>query len=102
MPIYEYSCSNCKKYLNKLQKINEEEIKHCPFCKKMTLNKKISGGGFILKGSGWYVTDFKNKANTVEQKNTPKPKTDTSKTTANSGLDKKPAEPSKTSELAQK
>ena len=61
MPIYEYSCTNCGHNLNKLQKMNEAPIKECPACNKSTLVKKISGAGFILKGTGWYVTDFKDK-----------------------------------------
>ena len=61
MPIYEYQCSNCAAELNKLQKINDKPLKLCPECKKNTLTKKLSSGGFVLKGSGWYVTDFKDK-----------------------------------------
>ncbi len=59
MPFYEYECSNCKFYVETLQKISDEPLKQCPSCKKQTLKKLISAPVFRLKGSGWYETDFK-------------------------------------------
>ena len=47
--------------------MNEAPIKECPACNKSTLVKKISGAGFILKGTGWYVTDFKDKSKPEKQ-----------------------------------
>ena len=47
--------------------MNEAPIKVCPACNKSTLVKKVSGAGFILKGTGWYVTDFKDKNNPEKQ-----------------------------------
>ena len=60
MPIYEYSCNECGHYLTQLQRISEEPIKYCPSCKKLGLRRLVSAGSFQLKGTGWYVTDFKN------------------------------------------
>lgn len=60
MPIYEYKCSNCGAKLEKLQKMSDEPLKDCPECGKATLTKLVSASGFILKGTGWYATDFKN------------------------------------------
>lgn len=59
MPFYEYECSNCKFYVEALQKISDEPLKQCPSCKKKTLKKLVSAPNFRLKGSGWYETDFK-------------------------------------------
>ncbi len=59
MPFYEYECSNCKFYVEALQKITDEPLKQCPSCKKKTLKKLVSAPNFRLKGSGWYETDFK-------------------------------------------
>jgi putative FmdB family regulatory protein len=59
MPFYEYECSNCKFYVEALQKISDEPLKQCPSCKKQTLKKLVSAPNFRLKGSGWYETDFK-------------------------------------------
>jgi putative FmdB family regulatory protein len=59
MPIYEYECSNCKFYVEALQKISEAPLRQCPSCKKQTLQRLVSAPVFRLKGGGWYETDFK-------------------------------------------
>jgi putative FmdB family regulatory protein len=59
MPFYEYECSNCKFYVEALQKISEAPLKKCPSCGKSTLKKLVSAPVFRLKGGGWYETDFK-------------------------------------------
>ena len=59
MPIYEYECSNCKFYVEALQKISEAPLRQCPSCKKQTLKRLVSAPVFRLKGGGWYETDFK-------------------------------------------
>ena len=61
MPIYEYECSNCKFYVEALQKVSEPPLKQCPSCKKQTLKKLVSAPVFRLKGGGWYETDFKSE-----------------------------------------
>lgn len=61
MPFYEYECSNCKFYVETLQKISDEPLRECPSCKKQTLKKLISAPVFRLKGDGWYETDFKSE-----------------------------------------
>ena len=59
MPIYEYECTNCKFYVEALQKISEAPLRQCPSCKKQTLQRLVSAPVFRLKGGGWYETDFK-------------------------------------------
>jgi putative FmdB family regulatory protein len=59
MPFYEYECTNCKFYVEALQKVSEAPLKQCPSCKKQTLKKLVSAPVFRLKGGGWYETDFK-------------------------------------------
>lgn len=61
MPIYEYECKQCHHHLEVMQKISDPKLTQCPNCRADTLEKQISAAGFQLKGSGWYVTDFKNK-----------------------------------------
>lgn len=61
MPIYEFQCENCGHRLEALQKISDPPLTDCPSCKQPALRKLVSAGGFILKGSGWYVTDFRDK-----------------------------------------
>ncbi len=60
MPIYEYRCSDCGKEMEVMQRITEEPLSVCPECKG-ALRRLISSTGFILKGSGWYVTDYARK-----------------------------------------
>src|SRR5665213_1315207 len=60
MPIYEYRCSECGHELEALQKLADARLLNCPACHADALVKKVSAAGFQLKGSGWYVTDFRN------------------------------------------
>lgn len=78
MPIYEYQCSNCHHQFDAIQKISDEPLKECPECHKDTAVKLVSAAGFQLKGTGWYVTDFKNKNNNSTTKSKP---TETTKST---------------------
>ncbi len=60
MPIYEYECMNCHKIHEIMQRFSDEPLKKCPICGG-ELKKIISQSSFILKGSGWYVTDYARK-----------------------------------------
>ncbi len=60
MPIYEYCCSSCGAQKDVMQRMSDAPLEHCPVCARATFSKQISAAGFQLKGSGWYVTDFKN------------------------------------------
>jgi len=62
MPIYEYTCSDCKHQFELIQKITDAPVKQCPKCLGFNAAKMISSAGFQLKGTGWYATDFKNKS----------------------------------------
>jgi putative FmdB family regulatory protein len=68
MPIYAYRCTECGHELDVLQKISEAPLTDCPACHRPTLTKKLTAAGFQLKGSGWYVTDFRDKAAKKEAK----------------------------------
>lgn len=59
MPIYEYQCSECGQKQEVLQKLSDPPLKDCPACGQPALTKLVSAAGFQLKGSGWYVTDFR-------------------------------------------
>ncbi len=59
MPIYEYRCASCGHEVEVLQKLSDKPLVSCPECKEDALAKLISAAGFQLKGSGWYVTDFR-------------------------------------------
>ncbi len=62
MPIYEYQCQKCHHHFDKLQKLSDDPLKICPNCQEPSLQKLVSAAGFQLKGTGWYVTDFRDKA----------------------------------------
>ncbi|MGE0373272.1 MAG: FmdB family zinc ribbon protein [Gammaproteobacteria bacterium] len=61
MPIYEYSCGACGHALEAMQKMADPALTDCPACGKPALKKQISAAGFVLKGGGWYATDFRDK-----------------------------------------
>jgi putative FmdB family regulatory protein len=60
MPIYEYKCQKCGRQFEAFQGITDPELKSCKFCKGK-VHKLVSLSSFSLKGSGWYVTDYKGK-----------------------------------------
>lgn len=60
MPIYAYKCSACNHEQDVLQKMSDPVLTVCPECKQNTYEKQVTAAGFQLKGSGWYVTDFRN------------------------------------------
>ncbi len=57
MPIYEYECLSCGKQCEVIQKFNDEPLNSCPDCGG-DMHKLISQTSFVLKGTGWYVTDY--------------------------------------------
>ncbi len=59
MPIYAYRCSTCGRAKDVLQKMSDPVLTDCPFCGAATFVKQVTAAGFQLKGSGWYVTDFR-------------------------------------------
>lgn len=76
MPIYEYQCAACGQTHEALQGINEQVLTDCPACGKPSLSKLMSNTSFQLKGSGWYVTDFRDKGKPKAAENTAAPKND--------------------------
>lgn len=88
MPTYEYKCDDCGHQFDALQSMKDEKLTKCPNCGKETLRRLIgTGGGLIFKGSGFYLTDYKNKSTET----TP---------SQSSGSDKPKAEPAKSKETS--
>jgi putative FmdB family regulatory protein len=80
MPTYEYKCDACGNEFEKFQPMSAEPIKKCPSCGKNKARRLISAGaGLIFKGSGFYITDYRDKGYTDKAK-------------ADSGTAEKPAE----------
>ena len=59
MPIYVYRCENCGSEKELLQKMSDAPLTHCDSCDQDTMVKQVTAAGFELKGTGWYVTDFR-------------------------------------------
>ncbi len=59
MPIYAYKCASCGHAKDVLQKISDAPLTVCPACGAEAFSKQLTAAGFQLKGSGWYVTDFR-------------------------------------------
>lgn len=82
MPIYAYKCSACGHADDVLQKISAAPLTVCPACGQSTYSKQVTAPQFQLKGSGWYVTDFrggngaKDSAKDSTAKSDTKPATD--------------------------
>ena len=62
MPIYEFKCQECGFIDERIMKISEPYPKVCPSCGASSLQKIMSNTSFVLKGTGWYETDFKGSA----------------------------------------
>jgi putative FmdB family regulatory protein len=89
MPIYAYKCESCGHAKDMLQKISDAPLRDCPACGQPSFVKQLTAAGFQLKGSGWYVTDFRGGSNA----------TATSPSTGDQA-DTKPAETTSTSSTA--
>lgn len=68
MPIYAYKCASCGLAKDVLQKMSDAPLVVCPACGEPTFHKQVTAAGFQLKGSGWYVTDFKDGSKPASDK----------------------------------
>jgi putative FmdB family regulatory protein len=63
MPTYDYKCSACGHQFERFQSIKADPIRKCPECGKNKVNRLISTGvGLIFKGSGFYITDYRDSS----------------------------------------
>lgn len=66
MPIYAYRCEACGFAKDALQKVSDAPLTDCPACGEAKFKKQLTAAGFQLKGTGWYVTDFRNGSNAAK------------------------------------
>jgi putative FmdB family regulatory protein len=66
MPIYAYRCDACGHAKDVLQKVSDAPLTTCPACGAEQFRKQVTAAGFQLKGSGWYVTDFRDKGGSAK------------------------------------
>ena len=76
MPIYAYRCSACGHAQDVLQKMSDPVLTTCPACGAEAYAKQVTAAGFQLKGSGWYVTDFRNGNSAAPKADAAKPEAD--------------------------
>ena len=76
MPIYEYGCKNCGHEWEDMQRITDDPLTDCPSCGEPQAKRLISQTSFILKGSGWYVTDYGKGTGGAAGERKPKPSTE--------------------------
>jgi len=82
MPTYEYACTKCGHAFESFQSMKDAPLKKCPKCGKLALKRLVGGGaGLIFKGTGFYITDYKNKSSKKEGGDKPAAGGDTKKTT---------------------
>jgi putative FmdB family regulatory protein len=61
LPLYEYQCKKCHSLTERIQKFSDEPLTVCPHCGG-EMEQLLSAPAVQFKGSGWYVTDYANKA----------------------------------------
>ena len=104
MPIYEYKCNKCG-VVEVMQRITEPALKKCPNCKSK-VERLMSRSSFVLKGTGWYATDYANKGKSSAESS--ESKTDTSSASNGSSdssstkTESKPASESKPKSTSEK
>ncbi|CAA2108055.1 FmdB family zinc ribbon protein [Variovorax paradoxus] len=79
MPIYAYKCSACGFAKDALQKMSDAPLTVCPNCGASAFEKQVTAAGFQLKGSGWYVTDFRDSGGKKSEPATAPASSDTAK-----------------------
>ncbi|MEW6408881.1 MAG: FmdB family zinc ribbon protein [Nitrospirota bacterium] len=57
MPVYEYECNQCGEVFEVIQRFNDPPVTVCRVCGG-SVKKILSPSAFVLKGTGWYVTDY--------------------------------------------
>jgi len=95
MPIYEYKCDKCGIY-EVTQRITESPLKKCPTCGRKT-ERILSRSSFVLKGSGWYQTDYGRKGSSVSESSSSNGSTSTPSST-----ESKPAPSSESKSTSEK
>lgn len=68
MPIYEYECKKCKEVFEMLQTRSDDSPTKCELCGSKRIGRIMSRTSFILKGEGWYVTDYARKEQKQKEK----------------------------------
>lgn len=68
MPTYEYECQKCGHRFEEFQSMKDEPLKKCPQCKGKVKRLIGAGAGFLFKGSGFYITDYRSSGYSEKKK----------------------------------
>ena len=74
MPTYEYECPRCPRVFEVKQRITEPALETCDRCGG-PIHRLLSAAPFILKGEGWYVTDYPSESRKKAKESTSKEST---------------------------
>lgn len=96
MPTYSYKCTECQHSFDRLQSINEESLTQCPECKGKVQRMIGAGAGIVFKGSGFYVTDYKNKSESKSEAKSSSSASSTTTATSSPSGTPAPVAPAKT------
>ncbi|MBL7013377.1 MAG: zinc ribbon domain-containing protein [Candidatus Marinimicrobia bacterium] len=80
MPTYEYLCNTCGERFDAFQSMSDDALQTKPNCdvSECNITRIVSGGaGLIFKGTGFYLTDYKNNGKPKKPQTDTKPKTET-------------------------
>ena len=76
MPTYDYLCISCTHQFEHFQSMSDDPLTECPICGSKVRRLVSGGSGLIFKGSGFYITDYKNgKKDPKDKKETKKKET---------------------------
>ncbi len=91
MPTYQYRCTTCGYEFEEFQSITEDPIEVCPACKGKTRRLISGGAGLIFKGSGFYITDYRDKSYKSAAEKDKSSSTSTSSSSSSKPGDSKPS-----------
>lgn len=78
MPTYEYKCNDCGLRFEEFQSISAKPLTTCPGCGGKVQRLIGAGNGILFKGSGFYITDYRNAGYKKDKEKETKPATKTS------------------------
>ena len=91
MPTYEYVCEECGHHFDEFQSITAEPLKSCPKCQGKVRRLIGGGNGFLFKGNGFYITDYRSDKYKKDKQKTEGVTTSSTSTKSSSASDKKVA-----------
>ncbi len=88
MPTYEYACDKCGYHFEEFQSITAAPLAACPKCHGQVRRLIGAGNGFLFKGNGFYVTDYRSDRYKNDKQKESGSSSKSSETTASSTQEK--------------